>query len=89
MLADRLHASILDAERVTLQRSDVQDWAEESHRLAVMRAYVEPEDGWILGQDDIAQNAPEVAEQLRKAGVRLAWTLQAALDPLLEETKDR
>jgi hypothetical protein len=44
-----------------------------------MRAYVEPEGGWILNQDDIARNAPEVAEQLRKAGIQLAWTLQASL----------
>jgi hypothetical protein len=78
-LADRLQTSILDAERVTWQRSDVHDWAEESHRLAVMRAYAEPESGWILSQDYIAENAPEVAEQLKKAGVRLAWTLQAPL----------
>ena len=78
-LADRLHASILDAERVTWRRSDVHDWAEESRQLAKVRAYVEPEDGWILGQDYVAQNAPEVAKQLRKAGVRLAWSLQTAL----------
>ena len=65
------------------------DWAEESHRLAVVRAYAAPEDGWILGQDDVTQNAREVAEQLRKAGLRLAWTLQAVLGPLLEEAKDR
>jgi hypothetical protein len=87
-LADRLHAGILDAERVTWQRSDVHDWAEESHRLAVMRAYAEPESGWILGQDYVAQNAPEVAEQLRKAGARLAWSLQAALGQPLKETDD-
>jgi hypothetical protein len=84
-LADRLHASILDAEHVTWQRSDVHDWAEESRQLAEVRAYVEPEDGWILGQDYIAQNALEVAEQLRKAGVRLAWVLQAALGQPLDE----
>jgi hypothetical protein len=87
--ADQLHASILDAERVTWQRSDVHDWAEESHRLAVIRAYVEPEGGWILTEDYVAQNAPEVAEQLKKAGVRLAWTLKAALGPALEEANDR
>ena len=87
-LADRLHASILDAERVTWQSSDVHDWAAESHRLVVMRAYVEPEDGWILGQDYVAQNAPEVAEQLRKAGVRLAWSLRAALGQPLTETDE-
>jgi hypothetical protein len=87
-LADRLHASILDAERVTWQRSDVHDWTEESRQLAKVRAYVEPEDGWILGQDYVARNAPEVAEQLRKAGVRLAWSLQAALGQPLEEVGD-
>jgi uncharacterized protein with von Willebrand factor type A (vWA) domain len=63
----------------------VQDWATESHRLAIMRAYMEPKGGWILGPDDIARNAPEVAEQLRKAGVRLAWSLQAALGQSLKE----
>ena len=65
------------------------DWAAESHQLAVMQAYAEPEGGWILGQDYVAQNAPEVAEQLRKAGVRLAWTLKAALGSALEEVNDR
>lgn len=84
-LADRLHASILDAERVTWRRSDVQDWAAESHRLAMVRAYVGPKGGWILNQDYVTQNVPEVTEQLRKAGVRLAWTLQAALGSPLEE----
>ena len=44
-LADRLHASILDAERVTWRNMEVLDWAEESHRLAVMRAYTKPESG--------------------------------------------
>jgi hypothetical protein len=53
-----------------------------------VRAYVEPEDGWILGEDYVAQNAPEVAEQLKKAGVRLAWTLQAALGQPLKEIDD-
>ena len=42
--------SILDAERATWRRSDVHDWAEESHRLAVMRTYAGPESGWIVGQ---------------------------------------
>jgi hypothetical protein len=87
-LANRLHARILDAERVTWQRSDVHGWAEKSRQLAEVRAYVEPEDGWILGEDYVAQNAPEVAEQLRKAGVRLAWVLQAALGQPLKETDD-
>jgi hypothetical protein len=87
-LADRLHAGILDAERVTWQRSDVHDWAEESRQLAEVRAYVGPEDGWILGEDYVAQNALEVAEQLRKAGVRLAWVLQAVLGQPLKETND-
>jgi hypothetical protein len=45
--------------------------------------------GWLdAGQNYIAQNAPEVAEQLRKAGVRLAWSLQAALGQPLKETDD-
>jgi hypothetical protein len=48
-----------------------------------------PKGSWILGPDYIAKNAPEVAEQLKKAGVRLAWTLQAALGPPLEEANDR
>jgi hypothetical protein len=67
----------------------VHDWAEESHRLAVMRAYAETAGGWILGRDYVGQNAPEVAAQLRKAGVRLAWTLQAALGLSLEKANDR
>jgi hypothetical protein len=57
--------------------------------LAEVRAYVEPEGGWILGEDYIAQNAPEVAEQLKKAGVRLAWSLQVAFGPPLDEANDR
>jgi hypothetical protein len=32
-VANRLHASILDAERVTWQRSDVHDWVEEARRF--------------------------------------------------------
>jgi S1/P1 Nuclease len=67
-LAERLHASILNAERVTWQRWDVHNWAAESQRLAIMRAYAKPEGAWILGRDDVAQNAPEVAEQLKKGG---------------------
>ena len=86
-LAERLHAGILDAGRVTWRRSNMQDWAEESHRLAMTRAYVEPESGWILESDYVARNAPEVAEQLRKAGVRLAWILQAVLDQPFKETE--
>ena len=50
---------------------------------------MEPAGGWILGQDYVAQKAPEVAAQLRKAGVRLAWTLKAALGSALEEVNDR
>lgn len=93
-LADRLHAGILDAERVTWRRSDAHDWAAESHQLAMTRAYAAPEGGWIPGPDHVARNAPEVAEQLRKAGVRLAWTLQTwtlqtALGPSPDAANDR
>ena len=79
ILADRLQAQILDAERITWRRSDVLDWAEESRQLAEMRVYPEPKAGWTLSQEYVTENGPEVAEQLKKAGVRLATTLEEVL----------
>ena len=89
ILADRLQAQILDVERITWRRSDVRDWAEESRQLAEMRVYPEPKAGWTLSQEYVKENGPEVAEQLKKAGVRLAWSLQAALGQPLKEANDR
>ena len=67
------------------REKDPHKWLDESHRLALSRAYVDSAgrplaNGALLGQDYFDKNEPVIEEQLTKAGVRLA----AMLDDLIK-----
>ena len=56
-------------------------WANEAHRVAVEKAYVTVAEGGDppkLGRDYVTTSTPVVAEQIKRAGVRLAAILNQA-----------
>lgn len=67
-------------ERRLWSQGDAADWAMESFRLTESWVYPQAADG-VIDEAEIAGNRPVVETQLRKAGWRLAWVLNAALDP--------
>ncbi len=76
--AEALDKKITDKQRQDWARGTPEQWANESHRLAVEDAYAGiPEDGPPPRIDDnyIQKNEKVVEEQLEKAGVRLAAAL--------------
>jgi hypothetical protein len=88
--ADSLMAGIRPEDEAAWRSGTPKQWAWESHELAVTRAYRFTDgsplpaaaDGRTINLTDanyISANAPLVREQLRKAGVRLAWLINEAL----------
>lgn len=74
----RLSRSISAAQRDLWARGSPLDWAAESLALARTRAYG-PRPGEALGRDYFERNVAVAREQLQKAGVRLAFTLDGLL----------
>ena len=78
-LAAELESRITPEDRAEWQQGAIDDWVLEAHRLAQTVAYGD------LGRDDPAVIAPEyekqadpaIEMQLEKAGVRLAFVLNA------------
>lgn len=83
--ADRLMARITDEERRRWSRGTPVDWALETFSAAKMQAYgaLPPPDAagrYALSETYVAEAVALSAEQLSKAGVRLAFVLNQALD---------
>ena len=59
-----------------------EQWANEAHRVAVDKVYTVVAEGGDppkLGREYVSNSTPVVAEQLTRAGVRLATVLNTAL----------
>jgi hypothetical protein len=83
--ADRLIARITDEERRRWSRGTPVDWALESFSVAKRSAYgpLPPPDGsgrYPLSESYVADAVAITADQLSKAGVRLAFILNQALE---------
>lgn len=78
---EKLKAAITPEQAATWATGTTADWAWESHRLAVTKAYGEiPETGTHrLSDEYVTAGQQIVAEQLSKAGIRLAHLLNFAL----------
>ena len=78
-----LNAEITPAELATWQTFDLAAWAQESFTQATTHAYVQPGgapvvNGTTLSDPYFNDARPVVVEQLKKAGVRLAYLINAA-----------
>jgi nuclease S1 len=66
-------------------KGKTEDWANESHRVAMEQAYKDvPADGDPpkLGPEYVKRAEPVVEQQLQRGGIRLATILNRALDPI-------
>ncbi|MEI6084682.1 MAG: S1/P1 nuclease [Verrucomicrobiota bacterium] len=80
--ADQLSGKITPEQSATWSTGTPADWAWESHRIAVTKVYAGiPAYGsaFVIPAEYIKANQPVVAEQLTKAGLRLARLLNEAL----------
>jgi hypothetical protein len=85
-IAQKLIAGIADAERAQWARGSATDWAVETYRISKAHAYgalpAASGDSYYLLSDQYVADATRVtAEQLSKAGVRLAFMLNRDLGP--------
>jgi len=71
-------ARITLSDRRTWEVGRPEEWVDESHRAAVETAYAIPSTGEI-DSPYVAKALPVIQQQLAKAAVRLAWTLNKAL----------
>jgi hypothetical protein len=80
-LAATLESRITPEQRVAWARGSAEDWALESHALAVRVAYGKLPPGATpnLGDEYVNAALPVVEEQIEKAGVRLAHLLNESL----------
>lgn len=80
-LAGELNTRITPAEKTAWERGRVEDWAMESHALAVQVAYgrLSHEATPVLGDDYLNAALPVVELQIEKAGIRLAGILNRVL----------
>ncbi len=80
-LADELHGQITDAERKQWQAGTPVDWANESFAITLSPAmgYHRYDPPFDLGEAYAKTNLPTVYQQIKKAGVRLAWVLTQVL----------
>jgi nuclease S1 len=80
-LAAALESRITPDQRAAWARGSVEDWAMESHALAVKVAYgkLPPAVTPNLADDYVNATLPVVEEQIEKAGIRLAHLLNEAL----------
>lgn len=81
--AAALAAGITAEDAARWQNADVEGWTNESYRLAVEQAYDLPADR-DLGGAYYERILPVVRRQLQKAGVRLAFMLNAIADGSLD-----
>jgi hypothetical protein len=82
VFADALDKKITPKQRNEWSAGTPEQWANESHRVAVEKVYSDmPEDGppQKLGREYVASKVPVVAEQLERASTRLAHVLNKAL----------
>ncbi|HEV2348674.1 MAG TPA: S1/P1 nuclease [Terriglobia bacterium] len=80
-LAAELNSRITPAEKTAWARGTIEDWAMESHALAVQVAYgkLSHQTTPNLGDDYFNAALPVVELQIKKAGIRLASLLNQAL----------
>ncbi len=78
MLQERVLATIESVNWKAWQAGRPQDWAEETHRVAVEAVYLFPASREIDGRY-VEKSLPVIHEQLAKAAVRLAGVLNRAL----------
>lgn len=86
-VAQTLIAGMSAADRVQWASGAPQLWALEAHQLGVDRAYgvsgsVNDKGQLALPDSDVSKGVKTVGMQLSRAGVRLAYLLNDALDPL-------
>lgn len=86
-----LNAEITPTEAAAWETLDLKSWVEESYALARTKAYTQPSgsvvaDGDTLGDDYFNAALPVVREQLKKAGVRLAFLVNGAASGSLPAT---
>lgn len=82
-VADQLSRTITPVQRKNWAQGDAVAWANEAHQVAVKVVYPQvPADGPppTINRAYIDRATPAVAEQLKKAGVRLATVLNQALE---------
>jgi hypothetical protein len=82
VFADALDKKITAKEREEWAKGTPEQWANESHRVAVEKVYADvPADGPPpkLGREYVEKKSPVVQEQLERAGVRLGSVLNSAL----------
>ena len=81
MLAADLEANITPEEKAEWQKGSIEDWVQESHKLAQSVAYGDLASGnpAPITSDYERQADPVVELQLEKAGVRLAYLLNEEL----------
>lgn len=89
-IAQRLLSRVTAAERARWARGTPEDWALETYAVARSSAYgaLPPADAphhYTLDETYIERATGVTAEQLEKAGVRLAWLLNRALPRSLSE----
>jgi hypothetical protein len=79
--ANRLDADLTDSTIRAFERGTVEDWALESHAVArkVVYGALSRRDAIDLGTDYFEVAAPAADLQLQKAGIRLAFVLNEAL----------
>jgi hypothetical protein len=79
--ADRLDADLTESAIRAFEQGTVEDWALESHALAQKVVYgaLSHRDANHLGTDYVEVAAPAADLQLQKAGIRLAFVLNEAL----------
>lgn len=80
-IGQSFHNMIEVKQKAEWSKGSAEQWANESHRVAVERVYTGVTEGTVprLGKEYVQQHAPVVAEQLMMGGVRLASVLNRAL----------
>jgi hypothetical protein len=81
-LAAELESRITPQDRAEWTKGSIEDWVMEGHRLAQTVAYGDlgSENPAVIGPTYERQADPVIELQLEKAGVRLGYLLNAALE---------
>lgn len=91
--ADALDAAITADAAESIRRGGVVDWINDSHAIGEANAYADEHGarlafGTTLRGPYYERNIPVVDGQLGRAGVRLAWILNAIFDPQSQADRD-
>ena len=81
-VAEAMSKSVTPARRRDWASDTPASWANEAHRVAVEKVYAAVTEGGDppkLGRDDVTGATPVVADQIKRAGVRLAMVLNQCL----------